>query len=61
VQIQHVDDPEQQEVQLYCHSEPRKHKDQAIDQLFCTRFETGLQKLAGGLTKPRAEKRLAKL
>ena len=61
VQIQRVDDPEQQEVRLYCHSEQREQKEQAIDQRFCTRFETGLQKIAEGLTKPRAEKRLAKL
>ena len=61
VQIQRVDDPEQQEVRLYCHSEQREQKELAIDQCFSTRFEAGLQKLAEGLTKPRAEKRLAKL
>ena len=61
VQIQRVDDPAQQEVRLYCHSEPREQKERAIDQRFCTRFEAGLQKFAEGLNKPRAEKRLAKL
>jgi transposase len=61
VQIQRVDDPEQQEVRLYCYSEPREHKEQAIDQRFCERFEAGLQKIADGLVKPRGEKRLAKL
>lgn len=61
VHIQRVDDPEQQEVRLYCHSEQRKQKEAAIDQRFCARLEAGLQKIAEGLTKPRGEKRLAKL
>ncbi len=61
VHIQRVDDSAQQEVRLYCYSEQREHKEQAIDQRFCARFEAGLQKIANGLTKPRAEKRLAKL
>ena len=61
VQIQRVDDPEQQEVRLYCYSEQREQKEQAINQRFCERFEAGLQKIADGLTTPRGEKRLAKL
>jgi len=61
VQIQRVDDPERQEVRLYCYSEQREQKEQAINQRFCERFEAGLQKIADGLTKPRGEKRLAQL
>lgn len=61
VHIQRVDDSEQQEVRLYCYSEQREQKEQAIDQRFCERFEAGLQKIADGLAKPHAEKRLANL
>ena len=61
VQIQRVDDPEQQEVRLYCYSEQREQKEQAINRRFCERFEAGLQKIADGLSLPRGEKRLAKL
>ena len=49
------------EVRLYCHSEQREQKEQGINQRFCERFEVGLQKIADGLSKPRAEKRLGKL
>jgi len=61
VAIQRVDDPEHQEVRLYCYSEQREEKEQAINQRFCTRFEAGLQKIVDALAKPRGEKRLAKL
>ena len=61
VHIQRVDDQEQKEVRLYCHSEQREQKEQAINQRFCDRFEAGLQKIADGLSLPRGEKRLAKL
>lgn len=61
IHLQRVDDSEQQEVRLYCHSELREQKELAIDQRFCTRFEAGLQKIADGLTKPRTEKSLTKL
>jgi transposase len=61
VQIQRIDDNAQQEVRLYCHSVQREQKEQAINQRFCTRFEAGLQKIVDGLTRPRGEKRLAKL
>jgi transposase len=61
VHIQRVDDPDNKEVRLYCHSEQREQKEQAINQRFCTRFEAELQKISDGLSKPRTEKRLAKL
>ena len=60
--IQRVDDLDNKEVRLcYCHSEQREQKEQEISQRFCERFEAGLQKIADGLGKPRAEKRLGKL
>ncbi len=61
VHIQRVDDTEHQEVRLFCYSEQRAQKEQGINQQFCERFEAGLQKIADGLAKPRAEKRLSKL
>ena len=59
--IQRVDDPNNKEVRLYCHSEQRELKEQGINQRFCERFEAGLKNIADGLSKPRTEKRLAKL
>jgi transposase len=61
VHLQRVDDSDNKEVRLYCHSEQREQKEQGINQRFCERFEAGLQKIADGLGKPRAEKRLGKL
>ncbi len=50
-----------QEVRLYCHSEQRELKENAMVAQFCKRFEAQLQKLADGLTRPRGEKRLDKV
>ncbi len=61
VHLQRIDDPEKQEVRLYCHSEQRQQKEQGIDQRLCKGFEAGLQKIADGLDKRRTEKRLDKL
>ncbi len=61
VHSQRVDDLGNKEVRLYCHSEQRQQKEQGINQRFCERLEAGLQKIADGLSKPRAEKRLGKL
>jgi len=49
------------EVCFYSHSEQSEQKEQGINQRFCERFEVGLQKIADGLSNPRAEKRLGKL
>ena len=49
------------EQSIYCHSEQRQRKEEGISGRFCTRFEAGLDKIAAGLAKPRAEKRIAKL
>ena len=59
--IQRVDDPDNQEVRLYCHSEQREQKEQGINQRLCDRFEAGLKNIADGLSKPRAEKRQGKV
>ncbi|MFZ2980639.1 MAG: IS1634 family transposase [Sphingobium sp.] len=49
------------EVLLYCHSEGREAKETAMVARFAQGFEAGLQKIADGLLKPRAEKRHDKL
>lgn len=49
------------EVRLYCHSAGRQAKEIAMVARFAGRFEAGLQKIADGLSKPRAEKRYDKL
>ena len=61
IQLQLVRDEAGQEVRLYCHSPARAEKENAITRRFAERFEAGLQKIAEGLSKPRGEKRLAKL
>ena len=50
-----------QEVRLYCHSQGREAKETAMVTRFAQGFEVGLQKIAEGLQKPRAEKRHDKL
>lgn len=50
-----------EEVRLYCHSERRAEKEAAINQRFAQGFESELDKIAEGLSKPRATKRLDKL
>lgn len=56
IRVQKVLDEDAGEVRLYCHSAGREQKEISISQRFCARFEAGLQKLADGLTKPRATK-----
>lgn len=50
-----------QEVRLYCYSEARQEKENAMTARFSKTFEEGLQKLADGLGQPRCEKRRDKL
>ena len=59
VRLQRVLSEDGTEVRLYCHSTGRDAKETAIAGRFVTRFETGLAKLAAGLDKPRAQKKLA--
>jgi transposase len=61
IQIERVLSADGKQVQLYCYSSEREQKEAAIARRLCTRLEQGLTKLAEGLSKPRGEKRLAKL
>jgi transposase len=61
IQLQLVPDEAGQEIRLYCYSEARAEKENAITRRFAERFEAGLQKIVGSLAKPRGEKRLSKL
>ena len=61
IQLQLVRDEAAQEVRLYCYSKARAEKENAITRRFVERFEAGLRKIAEGLSKPRSEKRIAKL
>lgn len=49
------------EVRLYCHSQKRPEKENAMTARLMQRFEEGLAKLAAGLDKPHGEKRRDKL
>jgi hypothetical protein len=59
ISLQRVLSEDGAEVRLYCHSTGREAKDTAIAARFVTSFEAGLEKLAAGLAKPRAQKKLA--
>jgi hypothetical protein len=59
IRLQRVLSDDGTEVRLYCHSTGRDTKETAIAGRFATRFETGLAKLAAGLGKPKAQKKLA--
>jgi transposase len=59
IRLQRVLAEDSTEVRLYCHSAGRETKETAITERFAKQFETGLTKLANGLTKPRTQKTLA--
>ena len=61
VRLQRVLSEDGTEVRLYCHSEGRETKETAIAARFVTGFEASLVKLAAGLAKPRAQKKLAEI
>ena len=61
VRLQKIIDEAAGEARIYCHSAAREQKEQAIAKRFADKFEAGLQKLHEGLSKPRCEKRVAKL
>jgi transposase len=61
VHCQKVLSEDGKEVRLYCHSQPRAQKEQAMTRTFSTRFETALNNLANGLQRPRTEKNPDKL
>ena len=61
VQVQRVIDNETGETKLYCHSEMREKKEQAIQDRFAERFEQALQGMADGLHKKGRLKRYEKV
>ena len=61
LRLQKVTREDGKEVELYCHSAGREAKETAMVARFSQGFEAGLQKIADGLNKPRAEKRVDKL
>ena len=61
VHCQKVLSEDGKEVRLYCYSEARGQKEQAMTSTFSTRFETELNNLADGLQRPRTEKHPDKL
>ena len=61
VKLQKTTSADGKEVELYCHSSGRQAKEVAMVERFCKRFETGLHKLADGLTSARGEKNADKL
>jgi len=61
VQVQRVIDNETGETKLYCHSEMREKKEQAIQDRFAERFEQALQGVADGLHKKGRVKRYEKV
>jgi hypothetical protein len=50
-----------QEVRLYCYSQARSLKEEAMAKRFCEGFEAALDAIADGLSRPRNEKRITKL
>ena len=61
LQLEKVLSEDGKEVRLYCHSERRAKKEEAINERFVQRFEQALDKIAAGLSKPRTTKRIDKL
>ncbi len=61
VQVQRVVNEETGEVELYCHSQMRENKEQAMQDRFAERFEAALQSLAEGLNKKGTTKRYDKI
>ena len=61
VRIQKEISEDGKEVRLYCHSAGREKKETGMAERFMKAFESGLQKIADGLSKPRAEKNVDKL
>ena len=57
IHIQREVNEEGTEARLYCYSEQRAEKEEAINARFCKRFEEGLAKIAASLTKPRGTKK----
>jgi len=57
IRIQREVNEDGSEVRLYCHSAQREEKETAMTSRFVEKFESGLAKLAAGLTTPRGDKK----
>ena len=58
VQVQQVVSEDATEVRLYCYSQAREGKEQAMLKKATTRFEKRLQELHEGLSRPRTHKKI---
>jgi transposase len=61
VKVQRVERPETAEVELYCHSQGREHKERGIRTRFSKRYEEALARLAAGLTKKTGTRKTPKI
>ncbi len=61
VRVQRIINEESGEIELYCHSELREKKEQAMQNKFTERYEKALQSLADGLHKKGCTKRYDKI
>lgn len=61
VELTRVEAADGQEVRIYCRSERRKKKEQAMVERLMTRFEDSLEQLNAGLSRPRTVKRIDRL
>ncbi len=61
VRVQRIHNEETGEVELYCHSQMREKKEQAIQDHFSQRFEAELQRIADGLHKKGCTKQYDKV
>ena len=61
LKIHKVINADSSEARLYCCSDQRKAKEEAITKRFTDRFEAGLQKISDSLTKPHGTKRQDKV
>jgi len=61
LKIYKVINKDNSEARLYCYSEQRKAKEEAITKRFTDRFEAGLQKISDSLTKPNGTKKQDKV
>ena len=61
IQVQKVVGEDGAEVRLYCYSQARKEKEQAMLKKACARFEKHLKELHEGLSRPRTHKKLEQI
>lgn len=61
VHVHAVPSEDGREQHVYCYSEARARKEQAMEQRFAERFEAELQRIHDGLSRPQTTKRLDKL